>query len=287
MLTVFRWTALIAAVVFLIAFAGVVLSPKKSAEPGHQQATEESEKGHKAEKSGNSLFDTWFPDTNVIFNLFLAFFTGLLAFGGLYQLNFLTRAELISAKTAQAAKDSADAAIAAQRPWLTFEIDTIEWLGKSHQLRVRFTIKNVGHTPALNVRIVPYIEIDKINNDGLKYQALFDRTMKFAAASAEHTSGETLFPAETLAPQTTYALGINEAELKNAISQFRGLDGVSLYLVAAVTYQFGSGTGQTVMALEIHTRDQLGMLLNINPAIDVPAAGPWALRKLPIGKNTF
>src|SRR4051812_45052419 len=119
----FRWAALIAAVVFVVAIAGWILSSQKPIEPSQPQTTEDNHKEPNAKKNEIALFDRWFPDSTAVFNLCLMIFTGVLAFGGLIQLNLLTRAERIAAETAQAAKDSAEVAnktlVAANRPWIS------------------------------------------------------------------------------------------------------------------------------------------------------------------------
>lgn len=105
----FRWAALIAAIIFVLAIAGAILSSQKSAEPGRSLAAENNHKAPGPKEKELALFDRWFPDSTAVFNLFLMIFTGVLAFGGLIQLNLLTRAERIATETAQAAKDSAEA----------------------------------------------------------------------------------------------------------------------------------------------------------------------------------
>ena len=165
----FRWAALVAAVVFVLASAGYVLSSEKPAETSQQPATEKSEKRHDAEKSEIALFDRWFPDSTAVFNLFLMIFTGILAFGGLYQLKLLTRAEGIATSTAEAAKESADAAKkaadVAQKTLFTTQgalivLTTLETTSRpavdnsvaSWTLSMKFT--NAGNTTAKAVRSV-------------------------------------------------------------------------------------------------------------------------------------
>ena len=128
MLKYAQYTALIAAIVFVAALATMVLfSSPKSREPAKQQTTESRYKEDPLKENEIGFFNRWFPDSTAVFNLFLALFTGILAFGGLYQLTLLTRAEYISADAAKAAKESAEIAkttlIAAHRPWLTVSIE--------------------------------------------------------------------------------------------------------------------------------------------------------------------
>lgn len=112
MLELFRWTALFAAVVLLVAIVGaiVVSSSQPSDQPSEQQAAEKNKTENSTNKNDKTLWDSWFPDSISLYTLFLAVFTAVLAVGGIYQLKFLGRAEQIAATAANAAKDSAKAA---------------------------------------------------------------------------------------------------------------------------------------------------------------------------------
>jgi hypothetical protein len=163
MLDMFRWAALIAAVVFVLAMAGAILSSQKPVEPSQPQTSENNHKESDAKEKGVALFDRWFPDSTAIFNLFLMLFTGVLAIGGLVQLNLLTRAERIATETAQAAKDSADAAkksaevaaqtlIASQRAWISpGPPQLVGEIGVGIPINIDLSIQNVGKDPAIGV----------------------------------------------------------------------------------------------------------------------------------------
>jgi hypothetical protein len=158
----FRWIALIAAVVFVLALAGTILSSQKTAAPSEQPTAEKTENGDGAKKNEVTLFDRWFPDSTAIFNLFLMVFTGVLAFGGLYQLNFLNRAEQIAARNAKSAEIAANVArdtlIAGQRAWIRIdEVKLSEPLsftssGWGVRTAVSLKVTNVGNAPALLVK---------------------------------------------------------------------------------------------------------------------------------------
>jgi len=94
-----------------------------------------------------------FEDPVAFYTLVLSIFTGSLAIISIVQIGFLIRAEETSRKTAQAAKDSADAArqefISTHRPririkhvFLTSEI----W--EKEEIEIKLIIVNIGDTPA-------------------------------------------------------------------------------------------------------------------------------------------
>jgi hypothetical protein len=158
----FRWAAIISAVIFIVAVAGAILSSQKSIEPIHQQTAEKSEKEATAKNEKVALFDRWLPDSTAVFNLFLMIFTGVLAFGGLIQLNLLTRAERIATETANAAKESANATKQAVelsdrtaerqlRAYMSPSGGTIQNFDLNKlapDISVRIEFKNSGQTPA-------------------------------------------------------------------------------------------------------------------------------------------
>ena len=158
----FRWIALASAVVCILALTGAILSSQQSIMPGDQIAEQKSEQTSAPKENKITLFDRWFPDSTTVFNLFLMIFTGILAFGGLYQLRLLTRAEIIAANTAQSAKVSAEAAksalIAANRPWVKVEIQVggpIIYNENGANFALKFILTNIGHSPATNAFVYP------------------------------------------------------------------------------------------------------------------------------------
>jgi hypothetical protein len=110
MLNFFRWACLVAAVVLLLAVAGILLSSSQTDNPAYERAKSEDHKQEGDQKYGISLWDKWFPDSISLYTFFLFVFTGVLAYAAIYQFRFLNRAERIATATAQSAKDSADAA---------------------------------------------------------------------------------------------------------------------------------------------------------------------------------
>jgi hypothetical protein len=155
MLTMFRWIALIAAIVLIVAVVGTIVSSEQPLESAKQQTTEKNQAEHAEQKGHKTLWDTWFPDSISLYTLFLVVFTAVLALGGVYQLRLLTRAEYIAANSAQSAKQSAEVAeralIAGRRAFVsvTFKHTANQELKTGHIVSWGFTPVwiNTGDTP--------------------------------------------------------------------------------------------------------------------------------------------
>jgi hypothetical protein len=159
MLDIFRWTALVAAIVLVGAVAGIVLSSHPPLPPSQQQASEEKQAEHAKEEGDKTLWNTWFPDSISLYTLFLVVFTAVLAFGGIIQLQFLGRAEQIAASSANAAKDAADATRDAVqlaektaerqlRAYVFIKPDTLPTIDEWNTIGIRLFVFNSGQTPA-------------------------------------------------------------------------------------------------------------------------------------------
>jgi hypothetical protein len=150
MLAIFRWAALIAAVFFFVALAGAIISSKSPQSPVPQQAAEKNSEEQADKGSNKAIRDWWFPDSISFYTFFLVIFTVLLAFVGVYQLNLLGRAEQISARSADAAKQAADAAR-----------DAVQLSDRiaERQLRAYITMKSTGP-----LEVVTFGNKDKYGN---------------------------------------------------------------------------------------------------------------------------
>ena len=158
----FRWVALASAVVFVVAFAGVIVS--RSSTPPNQQEQSTDHNNEYANKEGNkALWDSWFPDSLSLYTLALVVFTAVLAFGGLYQLRALERAERISAEAANAAKDAAkatrdsvklaeDTAQRQLRAYVNVGKSQLDNFGFNQPPTITVELVNHGQTPAYKVR---------------------------------------------------------------------------------------------------------------------------------------
>jgi hypothetical protein len=167
MLNIARWIALIAAVVLFAALAVVIVSPRPSPPSSEQTAAEKHQQESSAQEGYKTLWDAWFPDSISVYTLFLALFTLLLAIGGLYQLNLLGRAERITARSAEAAKQAADAttqSVKLAREVSARELRAYVWMDISarsyppppqqpNRYAVSLSVINSGKSWARNVRI--------------------------------------------------------------------------------------------------------------------------------------
>jgi hypothetical protein len=128
MLKTLQWTAVLAAVTFFLSLAGIAYySSPPSGHPRDNQPSAEQEDKYQTEEQHTSwgLIQFMFPDSISIFTFWLVLATFGLAIVAVIQIGFLNRTERIStisaqaAKTAaEAAKQSADATIAIERPYL-------------------------------------------------------------------------------------------------------------------------------------------------------------------------
>jgi hypothetical protein len=153
-----RWVALASAVVCVVAFAGVIVS-RPSMPPSQQEQSAEHNSEHPNKDANKTLWDSWFPDALALYTLALVVFTAVLAFGGLYQLRALERAELISTEAAKAAKESADVARDAVRlaertaerqlrAYVSVILSEVRRLAPGEVPQVHIVLKNNGQTPA-------------------------------------------------------------------------------------------------------------------------------------------
>jgi flagellar basal body-associated protein FliL len=163
MLTMFRWIALISAIVLVVAVAGAIVSSQPPIEPAQKQSAPKDQSKYADQKDKIALWDRWFPDSISLYTLFLVVFTAVLAVGGIYQLRFLGRAEQIATKTAEAAKKSADVAkeslIATQRAFV--RVANFPWLWRPDNGRpgkyfydITPLIENAGNTPTVDMRLI-------------------------------------------------------------------------------------------------------------------------------------
>jgi hypothetical protein len=266
----FRWLALISAVVCVLALAGAILSSQQSYYSGQHPTAEKSDKGNNTQEKEIAFFDRWFPDSTAVFNLFLMIFTGVLAFGGLYQLSLLGRAEHIATETAQAAKQSADVAkdtlVATNRPWISVDIGIVSDLTYDAQgdarIEIKFDLKNVGKSPAAN--IVIDAEIVPIFGDAKSLQkTISDRNN--ARPPTLGDLGITLFPGDERT--MVINLPISRASIEASNKEVWGLSGEKTVdktdlvyfptLLGCVDYKFTFSPGhhQTGFILNLRKRD--------------------------------
>jgi hypothetical protein len=112
MLKSLEWIAIIATAALILALVGMAyLSSPPSGHPRDQQTTAQSENQNQTEKQHSlpGFVRFLFPDGIAVFTFFLVLATIGLGIVAIVQINFLERAETISAQSAKAAKEAADA----------------------------------------------------------------------------------------------------------------------------------------------------------------------------------
>jgi hypothetical protein len=147
----FRWIALISAIVLVVSFVCAIVSSQPSLEPLGQQDGNQNEKEQPAQKKDIALWNRFFPDSISLYTLFLVVFTAVLAGGGIYQLKFLETTERIAADTAKAAKDSAQAALAQNK----ISTDTLVYSQRAFMNMKGFQVFHVYDTTQNN-RIIAW-----------------------------------------------------------------------------------------------------------------------------------
>ncbi len=113
MLKIVEYTALTAALGFVVCLFVLMFfysSPSPSTETPQQQHTEKHESKNDRGETNKSIWERARTDPVAFFTLWLVVFTAVLSSVGVIQLKLLTRAETVAEKTANAAKESADAA---------------------------------------------------------------------------------------------------------------------------------------------------------------------------------
>jgi hypothetical protein len=165
MLRVLQFGALFLGLAFFLALAGLAYYSSSPSTPGEQQTTTHTaeKKPQEKEHSFRGFINFLFPDAISIFTFWLVVATVVLGIIAYVQIDFLRRAEVISAQSAQAAKQSADAAKAAVelsdrtaarqlRAYVYVKLTTVRYPpNKPDRIGVGFEITNSGQTWARNL----------------------------------------------------------------------------------------------------------------------------------------
>jgi hypothetical protein len=153
------------AVAFFLALVGLAYysSPPPIYPSEQQPAAQATEKQpHEKQHTFSGLINFLFPDAISIFTFWLVVATIVLGIIAYVQIDFLRRAEGISAKIAQAAKDSAEAAKDAVtlsdktaerqlRAYVFISKAEISDIMSNQNLTAKIAVRNFGQTPAYDV----------------------------------------------------------------------------------------------------------------------------------------
>lgn len=151
--------------VFFCALAGLAYySLPAPVNPSEQHISTQTahQEPQKYERSFRGFINFLFPDALAIFTFFLVLATIALGAIAYVQIEFLKRAERISADSAEATKQSAEiserALFAANRPWIKVDIGVggpVTYDVNGVNFTFKFVLRNIGHSPATNVWVNP------------------------------------------------------------------------------------------------------------------------------------
>jgi len=130
------------------------------------------------------------------------------------------------------------AAEAQERPWVSAKISLsrpLSFTDKGASIGVAAILKNVGHSPALNVRFVSKIISFEHPDDLWKRQSEFCEFWKHRSP-VSGLPGKTIFPGDER-PDGEIT-GMNAEELATALKTTSLQGKISMWLIACVDYQF-------------------------------------------------
>jgi hypothetical protein len=193
-----------------------------------QSCNNDETKGHEVENK--PFWQKVFPDPISFFNFSLVLVTGGLVVIGITQAN--------AAKTAAAAEKSAEAAVAAQRPWIKIDIEIAsDLLNDAHGIRLQFKaiMRNIGHSPATNLQIWTSMSCANIVtqvSDAINKIPPHDPYIGFS-----------VFPDDVVTHNVWGAITTDEIDSALASSNLTGR--INICVVASARYNFVGGAGET------------------------------------------
>lgn len=177
----------------------------------------------------------------------------------------------IAQESANAAAKSAEAAIAAQRPWLSVAVQIGEPLMiTEEEIRIDLilTITNSGNTPAVNIRVIPQLAAIPIK-DGLDFELGIKKALVISDNwnQLQHRIGRTIFPKSAAIER--HVVQLPRSELLESVATGDNSDPsrIILNLGGCVDYIFGTGKGQTTFSYVLMERHTNHMGVEISPHV--------------------
>jgi hypothetical protein len=194
------------------------------------------------------------------------------------------QAELLSESLA-IAKRSADAAVNAQRPWLSLKVDIggeVRFTERGAEIPLQVGITNGGNSPAQHVMAWVAAAPCGIGGSAPRFEETVTAARELAERMERLGTGETLFPNQSLGGvQSTI---VPRADIEAAISQ--GTLGTMIYfhIVVCLGYKFANeGRGRTELALILWGLDKkTGGFGHIDSSLPAIPASELRLQQLPI-----
>jgi hypothetical protein len=153
---------------------------------------------------------------------------------------------------ALAAERSANAAIAAQRAWLTATVtpaSPLTFADNACQLSVKITCGNKGNSPATNLRFAMALQPHELGSDAFKVDLLAEvrrkasfetyAPIKFVVFPGEEVTGSVAIGADVAAVDSI------EPGVGLARKKMPKPDHIALMLAICVDYEFSGGQGRT------------------------------------------
>ena len=176
-------------------------------------------------------FWQWLKDregaVTALSTLFLMFFTAALVFATIKLYQSGEHSVAATRQVAEAAKESADAAKLAQRPWVSVNVKIgprgLFFDVNGANLDLNFFLKNTGNTPAITVTIEGGPRIDVKTNDRMIELEKICTEVKSRSPDPKMV-GYTIFPSDTLTLDMTYSFAHKELldEIANRLHGFIG-----------------------------------------------------------------
>jgi hypothetical protein len=220
---------------------------------------------------------------SAISTLFLMVFTAALVFTTILLYLSGEHSVIATRKVAEAAKQSADVAIIAQRPWISVKAEIgprgLFFDVNGANLDLIFFLKNTGNTPAITVWVEGGPRIDVKTNDRM---IVLDQICTDAKRRAPNPKmvGYTIFPGETLPMHSIYTFA-NKQSIDEITAAQHGF--VLPIVIGCVDYflTFGEPTHhQSRFVYSVDYLNPQGAVLAIRPADGDKAANtlnlsPW------------
>jgi hypothetical protein len=150
------------------------------------------------------------------------------------------------------AREAADAAVAAQRPWLDISVEVLSDLKFSDsgpEVTLGFTIHNLGNTPATCVQFWPCMLPENPVGHANCLELGFEKVEPFSQKVAEIEFGLTAFPGNSGPQEQTHT--VEDVYLTAIVPDWPARPKIGLCVAIVMTYRFIGGTGRTKCGYKI------------------------------------
>lgn len=241
------------------------MKSEPSHKPEKQQSSANNPDKEQETKECETLRQRAIRDPVALFTLCLVIVTGILALAAIRQIGLLKKSVNISEKAANAAKKSSEIAektlIATHRPWVSIHPQIgseLKFDDKGGEITIKFTIKNIGNSPAIGVWVDAHIFLQTPQRNMLgEKNKICDATTKKPSLL-----GYTLFPNEIFT--FDHIFSISKDMIKQSYSEFPKITKdatpdtfIFPVIVGCVKYKFpmDQSIHRTDFLVAIHRRD--------------------------------